>query len=105
MTEAGMSESASARIAFLRGLRAVRQLRPDPLPEPVLHDILEVQHWSGSAGNRQPWEFVVVASAVTRPWSTDRRHAVTVGHRLEESALSRNIHLESWYTSEAGRTC
>src|SRR5713101_3790588 len=53
-------DSAAARIAFLRGLRAVRQLRPDPLPEPVLHGILEVARWSGSAGNRQPWEFVVV---------------------------------------------
>src|SRR5215471_17573628 len=50
----------SARIEFLRGLRAVRQLRPDPLPDAVLHDILEVARWSGSAGNRQPWEFVVV---------------------------------------------
>jgi nitroreductase len=54
------SDSAAARIAFLRGLRATRQLRPDPLPEAVLHDILEVARWSGSAGNRQPWEFVVV---------------------------------------------
>jgi nitroreductase len=53
-------DSATARIGFLRGLRAVRQLRPDPLPEAVLHDILEVARWSGSAGNRQPWEFVVV---------------------------------------------
>ena len=55
-----MADSSAERIAFLRGLRAVRQLRPDPLPEPVLHDILEVARWSGSAGNRQPWEFVVV---------------------------------------------
>src|ERR1700730_10199357 len=54
------SDTSAARIAFLRGLRAVRQLRPDPLPEPVLNDILEVARWSGSAGNRQPWEFVVV---------------------------------------------
>jgi nitroreductase len=60
MPEPVDAESAAARIAFLRGLRAVRQLRPDPLPEPVLHDILEVARWSGSAGNRQPWEFVVV---------------------------------------------
>ena len=60
MTELASSESAAARIAFLRGLRATRQLRPDPLSEPVLHDILEVARWSGSAGNRQPWEFVVV---------------------------------------------
>src|SRR5580765_3697958 len=58
MTES--RDPAAARIAFLRDLRAVRQLRPDPLPEPVLHDILEVGRWTGSAGNRQPWEFVVV---------------------------------------------
>ena len=60
MTDSSDSDSVSARVAFLRGLRAVRQLRPDPLPESVLHDILEVARWSGSAGNRQPWEFVVV---------------------------------------------
>ena len=60
MTDSSDSDSSAARIAFLRGLRAVRQLRPDPLPESVLHDILEVARWSGSAGNRQPWEFVVV---------------------------------------------
>ena len=60
MTGASASDTAAARIAFLRGLRAVRQLRPDPLPDAVLHDILEVARWAGSAGNRQPWEFVVV---------------------------------------------
>lgn len=60
MNDASVSETAAARIAFLRGLRAVRQLRADPLPDVVLHDILEVARWSGSAGNRQPWEFVVV---------------------------------------------
>jgi nitroreductase len=54
------SDTPAARIAFLRGLRAVRQLRPDPLPDAVVHDILEVARWSGSAGNRQPWEFVIV---------------------------------------------
>jgi nitroreductase len=54
------SETAADRIAFLRGLRATRQLRPDPLPDHVLRDILEVARWSGSAGNRQPWELVVV---------------------------------------------
>ena len=60
MTNAPGSDTPAERIAFLRGVRAVRQLRPDPLPDAVLHDILEVARWSGSAGNRQPWEFVVV---------------------------------------------
>jgi nitroreductase len=59
MTESS-SDTAAARINFLRSLRATRQLRPDPLPDPVVHDILEVARWSGSAGNRQPWELVVV---------------------------------------------
>lgn len=54
------TDSPSARIAFLRSLRATRQLRPDPIPEAALRDVLEVARWSGSAGNRQPWEFVVV---------------------------------------------
>jgi nitroreductase len=57
MTEA---QTAKDRIAFLRGLRAVRQFRSDPIPKEVVDDILEVARWSGSAGNRQPWEFVVI---------------------------------------------
>ena len=57
MTEA---QTTKDRIAFLRSLRAVRQFRPDPVPQDVVDDILEVARWSGSAGNRQPWEFVVI---------------------------------------------
>jgi len=53
---------ASQFISFLRGLRAVRQFRPDPVPDAAVQDILEVVRWSGSAGNRQPWEVVVVRS-------------------------------------------
>ena len=47
-------------ISFLRGLRAVRSFRPDPVPREVVDDILEVARWSGSAGNVQPWEILVV---------------------------------------------
>ena len=48
------------RIAFLRGLRAVRHFRPDPVPQEVIDDLLEIARWSGSASNRQPWELIVV---------------------------------------------
>ncbi|HJQ29953.1 MAG TPA: nitroreductase family protein [Rubrobacter sp.] len=47
-------------ISFVRGLRAVRSFRPDPVPQEVVDDILEVARWSGSAGNAQPWEIVVI---------------------------------------------
>jgi nitroreductase len=62
-----MSESQAARerIAFLRGLRAVRQFLPDPVPRDVVDDILDVARWSGSASNRQPWELVVIRGRET----------------------------------------
>lgn len=75
----------AARIAFLRNLRAVRQLRPDPLPDGVLRDILEVARWSGSAGNRQPWEFVVVRDRDTLN-RLSRIEGATAGHLANAAA-------------------
>ena len=59
------NETARDRIAFLRDLRAVRQFRPDPLPQAVVDDLLEIARWSGSASNRQPWELVVIRGRET----------------------------------------
>lgn len=44
----------------LRTLRAVRSYSAQTIPQNVLHDILEVARWTGSAKNTQPWELVVV---------------------------------------------
>ena len=62
MTDARTAED---RIAFLRSLRAVRSFRPDPVPQEVVDDILEVARWSGSASNRQPWELVLIRDRET----------------------------------------
>src|SRR5947199_5816206 len=59
------TEKAKQLIAFLRGLRAVHQFRPDPVPQEVVDALLEVARWSGSASNNQPWEFVVIRSRET----------------------------------------
>jgi nitroreductase len=48
------------RIALLRGLRAVREFRPEPVPQAVVDDLLEVARWTGSARNYQPWEIVLI---------------------------------------------
>lgn len=55
-----MNQQANDKIRFLRGLRAVRDYTPDPIPDEVLRDILEVGRWSGSASNVQGTELVVV---------------------------------------------
>ena len=50
------AETSQKLIALLRSLRAVRQFRPDPVPQEVVDAVLEVARWSGSASNHQPWE-------------------------------------------------
>ena len=60
MGENTNEKTSRDRIAFLRTLRAVRSFRPDPVPQEVVDDVLEVARWSGSASNSQPWEIIVV---------------------------------------------
>jgi len=60
-----MVASPTSEIEFLRRLRQVRQLRPDPIPTNVLEDILEVTRWTGSARNLQPWDFILVQDRKT----------------------------------------
>ncbi len=59
------AQTAEDRIAFLRRLRAVRRFRPDPVPQEVVDDLLEVARWTGSARNLQPWELVVIRDRET----------------------------------------
>jgi nitroreductase len=52
-------------ITLLRSLRAVRNFRPDPVPQPVVRDMLDVARWTGSAKNVQPWEFLLIRQPET----------------------------------------
>lgn len=47
-------------------LRAMRRLKPDPLPDDVLRRILEAAIRAPSGGNRQPWFFLVVRDPESR---------------------------------------
>jgi len=40
--------------------RAVRRLRPDPIPEDVLRRVLRAATWAPSGGNLQPWHVIAV---------------------------------------------
>lgn len=53
MAELGVYEA-------MRTLRAVRRLKPDPIPGDVLHRVLEAATWAPTGGNRQPWRIIVV---------------------------------------------
>lgn len=58
-----MAEGDPLRV--LRAVRSVREFRPDPVPDELLAQILEVARWTGSGMNRQPWTFVVVRDRAT----------------------------------------
>ena len=41
-------------------LRAVRRLRPDPIPSDVMERVLQAACWAPTGGNQQPWRVIVV---------------------------------------------
>ncbi|MBM4195760.1 MAG: nitroreductase [Gammaproteobacteria bacterium] len=47
----------------LKSRISTRAFRPDPLPDGLVRDILEVARWAPSGGNLQPWKVIAVAGA------------------------------------------
>ncbi|MBV9578782.1 MAG: nitroreductase family protein [Chloroflexi bacterium] len=60
-----VTSTVAEQIEFLRGLRQIRQLKPEPVPAAALQDILEVARWTGSARNIQPWDLIVIHDRAT----------------------------------------
>jgi nitroreductase len=46
--------------------RAMRRLKPDPIPQAALRQIMETAICAPSGGNRQGWSFLVIRDAATR---------------------------------------
>jgi nitroreductase len=44
----------------LRKVRQSRSFKPDPVPDDVVEQLLEIARWTGSSKNVQPWHFVVI---------------------------------------------
>jgi nitroreductase len=78
MAEIGVYEA-------MRTLRAVRRLRPDPIPEDVLARVLEAATFAPTGGNAQPWRVVVVREAAKKrrlgELYAERWHAYSAHHR------------------------
>lgn len=68
-------ESIGEEIPLLEGIRtarAIRRLRPDPVPRELIRKVCEAGTFAPSGGNRQPWIFVAVDDAKKRRWIADR---------------------------------
>ncbi len=59
----------------IRTTRAIRRLRPDPVPRALIRKVCEAGTFAPSGGNRQPWFFVAVTAPERRAWVAERYRA------------------------------
>ena len=46
--------------------RAIRRLKPDPVPDDLIHKLIESATKAPSGGNSQPWAFIVIRDSATK---------------------------------------
>jgi nitroreductase len=56
----------------IRTARAIRRLRPDPVPKALIRKVCEAGTFAPSGGNRQPWTFVAVTEPERRAFVAER---------------------------------
>lgn len=56
----------------IRTARAIRRLRPDPVPTALIRKVCEAGTFAPSGGNRQPWTFVAVTDPERRAFVAER---------------------------------
>ena len=59
----------------IRTCRAIRRIKPDPVPVELIRKVCEAGTFAPSGGNRQPWFFVAVTDADKRAWIGERYRA------------------------------
>ena len=60
----------------IRTARAIRRLKPDPVPREIIRKVCEAGTFAPSGGNRQPWVFVAVDDPKKKQWVADRYQPV-----------------------------
>ena len=87
-------------------LRAVRRIRPDPIPSDVLRRVLTAATWAPTGGNHQPWRMIAVQDAALKQGMEDlyRPHwnSYIPGYEAHLPAMSDAMALSSRKALESG---
>jgi nitroreductase len=70
-------------------MRAMRRLKPDPVPDELINKILQAGQWAPSGGNNQTWRFLVVKDPAVKKKVQEyykRAYDEVVGPRYASSA-------------------
>ncbi|RLI30265.1 MAG: nitroreductase family protein [Candidatus Hecatellales archaeon] len=89
------------------GRRSIRSFRREPIPKEYLTKILDAARWAPSAGNVQPWEFIVVTdgklkealarAALNQYFTAEAPVAIVVCADLEKAYQSYGVRGETLY--------
>jgi nitroreductase len=60
-----MDDNVRALMDIIKNRRSVRRFTTQPVEKETLDLLLEAARWAPSAGNSQPWQFVVITGAHT----------------------------------------
>ena len=92
--------------AAMSTLRAVRRLKPDPIPDDVQARILAAATWAPTGGNVQPWRMIAVTEAEKKQTLEDlyrpRWEAYIPGYEARMQHMSDEAKASSTRTLEAG---
>jgi nitroreductase len=55
--------------------RALRYIKPDPIPDAVLRKVLDAGIRAPNGGNQQRWRFIVIKDPATKRWIQERYRA------------------------------
>jgi nitroreductase len=64
----------------IRTTRAIRRLKPDPVPQALIRKVCEAGTFAPSGGNRQPWFFIAVTEPQRRAWVAERYRRVFLAY-------------------------
>ncbi len=67
--------------------RAMRRLKPDPIPDGVMRDIMEAAIRAPNGGNNQGWRFIVVKDAETRKQLGELYHEAWWAKRKDQGIM------------------
>ena len=74
---------------IMRSTRSMRRLKPDPVPDALLRQVLEAGTCAANGGNMQSWRFLVISDpaikAAAGAWYTKAWHDI-VGPRYRSRA-------------------
>ena len=84
--------------------RAIRYIRPDPVPDELLRKLVEAATKAPSGGNKQPWSFILIRDADMKgkiaKYYKEAWYAAYGGEPATGGSLQQNVMTSATYLAE-----